>query len=128
MSRSEYPQTLTLLTQPVTPVQLALFAAASGDHNPLHLDPATAQRAGFERPVVHGMLSMAVVGRMFSDRFGPGCLRMLHTRFTGVALAGDRLDVSASLERVADDEAHYTLRATTPAGSEVLTGAARVRA
>ena len=38
-----FPETLTLRSEPVTPVQLALYAAASGDHNPLHLDPAFAR-------------------------------------------------------------------------------------
>ncbi len=58
------PATLTLRSAPVGPVQLALFAAASGDHNPLHLDPEVARKAGFERPVVHGMLTMALAGRL----------------------------------------------------------------
>ena len=41
------PLTLTLRCGPVTAVDLALFAAASGDHNPLHLDADSARRAGF---------------------------------------------------------------------------------
>ncbi len=38
---------------------LRRYAAASGDNNPIHLDPALAQRAGLPGPPVHGMLLMA---------------------------------------------------------------------
>lgn len=128
MSTDGWPATLTLRTEAVTPVQLALFAAASGDHNPLHLDSEAARRAGFERPLVHGMFSMAIAARMFTHRFGPGCVRLLQTRFTGVALVGELLEMSATLQRVEGDRAHYAVRGATGAGSEVLAGTAQVEA
>ncbi len=122
------PATLTLRSDPVTPVQLALFAAASGDHNPLHLDPAFARQAGFERPVVHGMLTMALAGRLFTRHFGAGSVRELHTRFAGVALVNDVIELTATLERADGNALHYTLRGCTAAGTEVVTGTARIGA
>lgn len=121
-----FPETLSLRSDPVTPVQLALFAAAAGDHNPLHLDPAFARNAGFERPVVHGMLTMALAGRLFTQHFGAGSVRSLQTRFAGVALVNDVIELTATLERVDGDAAHYTLRGCTAAGTEVVNGTARV--
>jgi acyl dehydratase len=121
-----WPTELRLQTTPVTPLQLALFAAASGDHNPLHLDPEVARRAGFDKPVVHGMLSMALAGRLFTREFGPHALVRLHTRFVGVALAGDALELTATLKSSDADGAHYTLRATTER-SEILAGEAQLR-
>jgi acyl dehydratase len=59
MSADGYPAYLELECGPVTAIDLALFAAASGDHNPLHLDADVARAAGFDRPLVHGMLSTA---------------------------------------------------------------------
>ena len=119
-----WPAEITLDSGPVTPVQLALFAAASGDHNPLHLDPEVARRAGFDRPVVHGMLTMALAGRLFTQQLGAGCVRRLHTRFAGVALAGDSITLHATLEREEDDLAHYALRGACAAGREIVTGSA----
>jgi acyl dehydratase len=121
-----WPAEITMPGAAVTPLQLALFAAASGDHNPLHLDPEVARRAGFDRPLVHGMLTMALAGRLLTDRLGVGCVHMLHTRFTGVACVGDTLELHATLEREADGLAHYALRGVTGRGSEAITGSATV--
>lgn len=123
-----FPATLSLRSEPVSAVQLALYAAASGDHNPLHLDPEFARKAGFERPVVHGMLTMALAGRLFTQHFGADSVRSLQTRFVGVALVNDVIELAATLERVDGDSAHYTLRGHTAAGTEVVTGTARVGA
>ena len=38
---------------------LALFAGASGDHNPIHIDLDVARSAGLDDVFAHGMLSMA---------------------------------------------------------------------
>lgn len=124
---STYPATLELACGPVTAVDLALFAAASGDHNPLHLDESVARDAGFERPVVHGMLTMAYAGRLFTSHFGAGCVLGLQTRFSGVALRGERLLLEAELEGDVDGVATYRLRASAD-GREVATGSARIRA
>jgi acyl dehydratase len=53
------PETLELALDPITAVDLALYAAASGDLNPLHLDADVARAAGFDRPIAHGMRTMA---------------------------------------------------------------------
>jgi acyl dehydratase len=44
---------------PFGPARLAGYALASGDDNPIHLDPAAAVAVGLEAPPVHGMLMMS---------------------------------------------------------------------
>lgn len=124
--KNDFPAELTLASAPVSAVELALFAAASGDHNPLHLDPDAARAGGFERPVVHGMLTMALAGRLFTQRFGAGCVRSLQTRFSGVALVNDAIELTATLQGVEDGVASYALRGAVAGGAEVVTGSARV--
>ena len=42
--------------------QAALIYRLSGDYNPLHADPAYAQKAGFKMPILHGRATFSVVG------------------------------------------------------------------
>jgi acyl dehydratase len=112
---------------PADSVSLALYAAASGDHNPLHLDPAVARSAGYERPIAHGMLTMAYVGRLLTAHFGVAALRSFSVRFTGVVLCGDRITISATLQSQETATATYRLRATNAKSQEVLTGTALIR-
>jgi len=126
MSEGGFAARLVLDSDPVSAVDLALFAAASGDHNPLHLDAEVARSAGFERPVVHGMLTMARVARLFTATFGADRVRALETRFAGVAMLGDAIRVEAALEGVRDGCADYSISAHTGDGRELVAGHARV--
>lgn len=69
------------VSEPITRESLALYAQASGDTNPLHLDPAFARQAGFDDVIVHGMLGMALLGRLLTDRFSPWRIRAFSSRF-----------------------------------------------
>lgn len=48
------------------------YAAASGDRNPIHLDPQAARQAGFPGVIVHGMSLLALVCEEVIDRYGDG--------------------------------------------------------
>lgn len=126
MNVGPWPVTIESTSGPVTALDLALFAAASGDHNLLHLDFATAQAAGFDKPLVHGMLTMAFAARLCSSHFGAGSVRALQTRFTGVAKLGDTVVMSATLTQEDGDAATYDLAARTEVGSALMLGTARI--
>lgn len=63
------------LRRVLTRQDVEAFALLSGDQNPLHLDDAFARAAGFERPVVHGMLLAGLVSTLVGTYLpGPGAL------------------------------------------------------
>ena len=69
----------------------------SGDYNPLHADFDVARKAGFDRPILHGLASYgtacAVILRAFGDG-DPARMTSLNLRFAGVVFPGDTLDFS----------------------------------
>ena len=63
---------------------LAIYAGASGDHHPLHIDSDYARDAGFADVFAHGMLSAAYLARLVTNWAGQDRLRSLKMRFTGI--------------------------------------------
>jgi len=70
---------------------LALYAGASGDHNPVHIDIDFAQQAGMPDVFAHGMLSMAYLGRLLTNWVPQNQIRTFSARFVGITNLGDRL-------------------------------------
>ncbi len=85
-----------LMTLPTNPDQ-ALLYRLSGDLNPLHIDPATAAVAGFERPILHGLASFGAVGLAVVCRlcgYDPTRVRRFGARFSSPVYPGDTLEVA----------------------------------
>ncbi|QUN32899.1 MaoC family dehydratase (plasmid) [Cupriavidus sp. KK10] len=68
----------------ITRKTLAVYAGASGDHHPLHIDSDYAHNAGFDDVFAHGMLSAAYLGRLITGWAGQERVRSLRLRFTGI--------------------------------------------
>jgi len=73
-----------LAAGPISRTTLALFAGASGDHNPIHIDLDNARSAGLDDVFAHGMLSMAYLGRLLTNAFPQERLRSYKARFTAI--------------------------------------------
>jgi acyl dehydratase len=80
-----------LLSPPITRTMLALFAGASGDHNPIHIDIDFARAAGLPDVLAHGMLSMAWLGRLLTNWAPQRELREFSVRFTAMTHVGERI-------------------------------------
>lgn len=87
-----------------TPEQAALYRL-SGDHNPLHIDPAIGEQAGFGGPILHGLCTYGIVGRaVLAEECGgdPSKLKFLSGGFKKPVWPGDTLIVEG--HRVAATE------------------------
>jgi acyl dehydratase len=75
----------------------ALLYRLSGDRNPLHSDPAFAARAGFPRPILHGLCTYGFTGRALLHALAgsdPARFRSMAGRFTRPVVPGDELTVA----------------------------------
>ncbi len=77
-----------LVLPPVDRTTLALFAGASGDHHPMHLDIDVARGAGMPDVFAHGMLGMAWLGRLLTNWAPQSRLRAFNVRFLGITHLG----------------------------------------
>ncbi|NUR58728.1 MAG: 3-alpha,7-alpha,12-alpha-trihydroxy-5-beta-cholest-24-enoyl-CoA hydratase [Catenulispora sp.] len=76
--------------------QLALIYRLSGDWNPLHADPAFAARAGFDRPILHGLCSYGITCKAAVDTALDGDVARVtgySTRFAGIFFPGETMRV-----------------------------------
>lgn len=74
--------------------QAALIYRLSGDYNPLHVDPKTAQAAGFPRPILHGLCSFGMAGRAILKACcdnDPARLAAMQVRFSAPVFPGETL-------------------------------------
>ena len=81
----------------VTRPEQALVYRLSGDRNPLHSDPAFAARAGFDRPILHGLCTYGVTGRALLHALAgsdPARFASMAGRFSSPVMPGESLTVS----------------------------------
>ncbi|OIK03513.1 MaoC/PaaZ C-terminal domain-containing protein [Streptomyces monashensis] len=74
----------------------ALLYRLSGDWNPLHADPDFAKRAGFDRPILHGLCTYGITLKAVVDTLlggDVGRVRSYSTRFAGVVYPGETLRI-----------------------------------
>ncbi|TQS30374.1 MaoC/PaaZ C-terminal domain-containing protein [Microbispora sp. KK1-11] len=75
----------------------ALLYRLSGDRNPLHSDPAFAARAGFPRPILHGLCTYGITGRALLHAVAgsdPARFAAMSGRFSKPVFPGETLTVS----------------------------------
>jgi acyl dehydratase len=83
-------QVCDLATRPET----ALIYRLSGDPNPLHVDPAVAEAAGFPRPILHGLATFGVAGHAILKTlcgYDPARLAAIAGRFSAPVFPGETI-------------------------------------
>ena len=115
---------------PVDRVQLALFAAYSADHNPIHLDDSIARANGLPGAIVHGMLSMAFLAQVLTKWVPQDRIRSFGTRFASMAYPGDTITCRGVVASTSSADGvtviDIDLTAENQKGEGLLTGKAQV--
>jgi acyl dehydratase len=74
------------------------YAGASGDFNPIHIDPEFAKQVGLPSNILHGLYSMAQVARACTQAAGgdPRSLRRLSVQFRGMGMPEQEIVVTGA--------------------------------
>lgn len=122
----------SVVKPPMSRVQIAKYAGASGDFNPLHVDEMYAtQKAKMKSVIAHGMLSMGFLGHLLTEWVGsPLPVRSLDVRFQNSVYPGDVITLSGQVtaKREEGDLAVLTcqVQAANQDGVVVTSGVAEV--
>ena len=128
MSDLQEGQALTGFSRTVTTDRIEKYADASGDHNPLHLDPEYAKSTQFEGIIAHGMLSMAFACELMAANFpetwhAGGKMKL---RFKAPVFPGETVEVKGEVQAIKEIDgqtvAQCAVSCLKPDGTEALGG------
>ena len=119
---------LPTLVKEVTQEKVNRYADASGDHNPLHVDPEFAATTQFKGTIAHGMLVLAYLSEMLTAAFGQRWLDSgrLKIRFRAPARPGDTITSTGTVTRVEGENVSCTIECKNQTGEVLISGQAEV--
>ncbi len=109
-----------------------LYAQASGDFNPIHIDEDFARKTPAGGTIAHGMLILAYVSEMMTTVFGQGWLShgRLNVRFKAPARPGDTVTVSGKIRSLEHNGAKISvdcdILCTNQKDETIIAGEAKV--
>ena len=124
---------LPSITKHITQEKINLYAEASGDFNPIHVDESFAAQTPLGGTIAHGMLILAYISEMMTLAFGRSWLSQgkLSVRFKAPAHPGDILTVSGEIDSIEDGNgvsyANCSLECHNQRDEAIVTGQAVVR-
>ncbi len=95
---------------PISRTTLALFAGASGDHNPIHIDIDFAKSVGMDDVFAHGMLGMAYLGRFLTSIADQSNIRSYSVRFSSITQLGAKLKCTGKVKEITDTSAERLMK------------------
>jgi len=108
----------------VDPYRPIYYAAASGDFNPIHIDPAIGRLAGYQGVILQGMCTFSWLADACAAYVGdPGRVRRVAARFTKPVEVGDVITFQGRCAGVDGTRVRLEVSATNQRGEEVLKGA-----
>lgn len=83
------------------------YAGASGDFNPIHIDPEFAKAVGLPNTILHGLYMMGLVARASTEAAGgdPRSLKRLSVEFRGMGAPETEIEVTGTVKSAEGDTA-----------------------
>ncbi len=99
------------LSKKITEADVRAFAELTGDHNPVHLDEAFANKTRFGRRIAHGMLGASLISAVLGNELpGSGSIYLSQTlQFLAPVYLDDTVTARATVTKVREDKSIATL-------------------
>ena len=113
--------------------KINLYAEASGDYNPIHIDEAFAAKTPLGGTIAHGMLILAYASEMMTKAFGQSWLEggKLSIRFKAAARPQDTITTSGQVDSIEDKDGiphvNCSLECRNQNGDVIISGGAVVK-
>ena len=126
-------KTLPQVIKHITQEKINLYAEASGDFNPIHVDESFAAQTSLGGTIAHGMLILAYVSEMMMLAFGQNWVSggKLSVRFKAPARPGDAVIVSGKIDSIKERNsvsyANCSLGCHNQKGEAIVIGEAVVK-
>ena len=112
------------LVREVDPYRPVYYAGASGDYNPIHIDPEVGRAAGYQGVILQGMCTFSWLADACVAYLGdPTRLVRVRARFTKPVQAGDVVRFEGRCTAVEGDRVKLEVSARNQRGEDVLKGA-----
>ncbi len=126
-------KTLNPVVKHITQEKINLYAEASGDFNPIHIDESFAAKTPFGGTIAHGMLNLAYVSEMMTSAFGKNWLSggKLRAKFKESARPGDTMTITGKIDCVEQKDgvsyANCSFECRNQKGEVIVAGEAIVK-
>jgi len=116
------------LKKTVTQQNINLYAQASQDFNPVHIDEEFARKTPLGGTVAHGMLILEYVSQMMTNAFGRKWLTggRLNVRFKDAARPGNTISITGKVSKIETNDRQITIRCeimgTNEKGAQIVIG------
>ena len=99
-------EALPTVEKTVDQARIEMYAQASGDFNPIHVDEDFAAQTQFGGTIAHGMMIAAAISEMMSAAFGTDWARSgkMKIRFRSPVKPGQRVTARGSVRSIAESE------------------------
>jgi len=133
LSAVQKGESLPQLVKNITQEKINLYAQASGDFNPIHVDEDFAKKSPLGGTIAHGMLILSYLSQMMTIAFGQSWLSWgkLNVRFKEPARPGDVITASGNIRNIEQEESEIRVNCNVlcqnQRGEVVITGESSLR-
>ncbi|HOO90822.1 MAG TPA: MaoC family dehydratase [Syntrophales bacterium] len=110
-----------IASETVDQYRATYYAGASGDFNPIHIDPEFGKAVGLGGVILHGMCTFGFMTKAVTDWTGdPGALKRIQCRFVRPVHIDDTVTTRGRVAAIKENRATIDLTVTNQDGAEVL--------